>query len=187
MRITLARMLDINEIITQDEIPIILLPDSGTYRDPNKNLLCEIIDGRKEADPICIDISFREAPSPNGEIYVSVNQNTDKWHDARKLKITGSRISYLLGLHGKGKFNDYWEIVKFGKEDKNKLDHIENTKRGRLYENDALKHFEKVSKCQAKQCGFFEHPSKKRYGASPDALASEGMLLEIKTRGVKSF
>ena len=43
-----------------------------------------------------------------------------------------------------------------------------------------------MSKATTKQCGFFIHPSKKQYGASPDALGTAELLLELKAGAVSS-
>lgn len=187
---TPANEVNINDIILQDELPIITIADTTLYENnPNVRDLCKTIDTQLQLkqNPVKIDICFLTAPKPSGNNYVSVEQNTGEWHTARKFKITGSRLPYLLGFNGSKKFDDYWRIVKTGVEDKNLLSNIENICRGQQYEKEALAYFEKVSKCTASECGFFLHPGNSRFGASPDALGPAGLLLEIKTRACNSI
>ena len=57
------KVISLDEIVAQEKIPIILLPDVGTNRNLNKNELCEKIDKQlqNDVDVLSIDISFLEA------------------------------------------------------------------------------------------------------------------------------
>ena len=63
---------------------------------------------------------------------------------------------------------------------------IKNIMRGRTFEKEAIKFFEKTSKSSTTECGFYNHPSEKLFGSSPDALGPEGVIVEIKTRAENS-
>ena len=105
---------------------------------------------------------------------------------ARKFEVTGSRVSSLVGFHGRKDFTETWDIVINGKEQKD-LSHIHNIKRGHDYEKEALNYFENLAKCSTAKCGFFKHPQDSLFGCSPDALGPSGILIEIKTRAVRSL
>ena len=136
---------------------------------------------KKDLKTIKLDISFLEAPVPAGLNYVNTTQNSAEWHKTRSKKITGSRISSLIGLQGSVKFSETWKTVRTGQKEKD-ISCFENIKRGIEFEKDGVKFFEEKSKCVTKSCGFFFHPDDNRFGASPDALGPNGILVEIKTR-----
>ena len=80
---------------------------------------------------LTVNISNLKAPCPCGPNYHDVLQNTNKWKDLRKFKITGSRLPALLGLYGQEKFTKYWKVVKQGLEERDILEtNFENFKRG---------------------------------------------------------
>ena len=124
------------------------------------------------------------APSPFGTNYIELKQNTEEWENIRKNKINASRLAYVLGLHGEKTFTEYWNIVKKGYHENERINNsnIENFKRGQFFQKFALDLFEKESHCQSKRCGFYLHPDDERYGASHDALGIADIILEIKTR-----
>ena len=116
-----------------------------------------------------------------------VQQNSVEWMELRKGKVTGSRLAYLLGFHGSKKFDQYWKIVQENLQESELFNNnFINFKRGHYFENEALKHFCSESKSNAAPCGFFYHPTDINYGASPDALVSSEIILEIKTRAINS-
>ena len=127
------------------------------------------------------DLRFLNAPTPSGTNYLKVKQNSEEWQQARKNRITGSRLPSLLGMYGKKKFDEMWRVFIEGTSEKC-LSGIENIKRGHLFKKDGIKRFKKVSKTTTNTCGFFFHPCNQHYGASPDALGPNGVLVEIKTR-----
>ena len=59
---------------------------------------------------------------------------------------------------------------------------IKNISGGHYYEREAITNFEKVSNCKTGKCGIFLHHTDTRYGSSPDALGTLGILLEVKTK-----
>ena len=88
-------------------------------------------------------------------------------------------------MHGNKKFVETWDIVKIGKAEKD-ISGIENIQRGLMFEKDGVTFFETKSKSTTSSCGFFLHPSNGCFGASPDALGPNGILIEIKTRAKNS-
>ena len=116
----------------------------------HKDIDSQIISG---VQIIKLDLSFLEAPKPCGSNYFDVLQNTQTWHDHRRYKITGSRLPALLGFYGKAKYDLIWEVVINGTTEPD-LNHIQNIRRGHYFEDEAIKHFEKVSKAKTEKCGF---------------------------------
>lgn len=175
-----------NIVIHQNELPLIIEKYVPVYANVNTNFIenikSQINTNIKE---ITVDITYLEAPIPNSTNYINVAQNSKLWHSTRRFKITGSRLPALLGFYGKQKFNSYWNIVENGSQEDN-LQNLTNIKRGQYYEHEALEYFKKISKSVPSTCGFFQHPTKKRFGASPDALGPCGILIEIKTRATDS-
>ena len=60
---------------------------------------------------------------------------TEEWENIRKNKIPASCLAYVLGLHGEKIFTEYWNIVKKGYLENEKINNsnIENLKRGRFF------------------------------------------------------
>ena len=177
-------------IVSQNKIPIFVEKSTIMY---NKDHICTNIENDineqmlKDTNSILtVDLSFLSAPDPTGSNYMNVEQNTNEWHQTRKFKITGSRLPSLIGFYGKKSFTESWQTVKTGKTENNRLKGIRNIQRGHEFEETGRKYFEKVSKSSTKKCGFFHHPIRKHFGASPDALGPAGFLLEIKTRAENS-
>ena len=165
------------DIVTQDCLEIEFT--SVYENDDNYQALKNKIHSQ-ETKEIKIDTSFLKAPKPTASNYIDTEQNSAEWLDIRKFRITGSRVPVLLGLKGKKKFDSYWDIVKNGKTERN-LSHIPNIARGHEQEQNGIKYFERVSKSTTQKCGFYTHPSNRNFGASPDALGPDGILVEIKT------
>ena len=100
---------------------------------------------RQSSGEINIDICFREAPIPYSTNHIDLVQNTPEWQDARKFRITGSRISSLLGVHGEKIFVSCWDIVQSGKTERS-LNGITNIERGHHFEQQGIQYFQKISK-----------------------------------------
>ena len=171
-----------NEMIKQDCLEINKIEFTSVYENNESYKTLEnAIHSQTTKNKVEIDICFLQAPKPIGSNYIDTVQNSEEWQSLRKFRVTGSRLAALIGIHGKKKFDAYWDIVKNGKTERN-LFHIANIARGHKYEKNGVKYFEKVSKSTTQICGFFTHPSNKNFGASPDALGPNGILVEIKTR-----
>ena len=177
-------------ILNQNELPIILDKQYTVYSNitSRSNKLHISINSQLSSPhttTINVDLCFLDGPKPFGTNYINIEQNTELWHKQRRFKVTGSRLPALLGIYGKTKFDSVWDVVLNGTREIY-MGHIKNIRRGNQFENEAITHFQSLSKATIQRCGFFEHPSKKRYGASPDGLGPEGILLEVKTRAENS-
>ena len=177
----------VQEIIKQNELEIVIEKTHIVYQGIKHTSLHKDIDSQiiSGVQIIKVDLSFLEAPKPCGSNYFDVLQNTQTWHDHRRYKITGSRLPALLGFYDKAKYDLIWEVVKNGTTEPD-LNHIKNIRRGHYFEDEAIKHFEKVSKAKIEKCGFFSHPYDNCYGSSPDGLGPSGILLEVKIRAAGS-
>eukprot|EP00111_Clytia_hemisphaerica_P009720 TCONS_00028513-protein len=169
------------DIILQDTLNIELQEFKSLYETDPDYIYLEKNIHEQSSGEISIDICFREAPIPYSTNHIDLVQNTPEWQEARKFRITGSRISSLLGLHGEKKFVSCWDIVRGGKTERS-LKGITNIERGHYYEKDGIQFFQQISKATAESCGFYIHPTNPRFGASPDALGPDGILIEMKTR-----
>ena len=56
---------------------------------------------------------YPENPNSNKN-YFNVLQNTTEWEKLQYKKVTGSRLSALLGISSQSKFEDYWKMVSVG-------------------------------------------------------------------------
>lgn len=174
-------------ILTQNEQEIQQVNSKTMFDDKFHNHFLRNLNSQlsgSQNNPVMLNLSSLVAPKPFGDNYEDVLQNTDKWHEIRKYKVTGSRLPALLGFHGQKKLSETLSLVKNGTAEP-KLNHINNIARGNMYENEALLCFQADSQCKVEKCGFFYHPENKRYGASPDAIGPNSILVEIKTRAEK--
>ena len=67
---------------------------------------------------VIVNLQKLSASRPMGPNYFDVDQNTPEWHNLRRKIITGSRWPYLVGLHGNDKFDRYWQLIRFGQDEK---------------------------------------------------------------------
>ena len=118
---------------------------------------------------------------------VYVQQNLPEWLEIMQKKLTRSCFPALLVFYGKAKFEMTLNIVK-NRTAEPEMKHIKNISRGHQFEDDAIAQFECITKCKtATRCGYFEFANNMRYGSSPDALGSLGILFEAKTRAEGSL
>ena len=66
-----------------------------------------------------------------------------------------------------------WDVVKNGAVEYK----LHKKYRGHLFEQEAINHFEKISKASVERYGFFNHPFDDLYSASPDGLGPSGILV----------
>lgn len=118
-------------------------------------------------------------------------QRTQEWHDERKFRFTGSKISNLLGKQGLGKTGETYifEVVYNGLYPDLEEGFIsQDMQTGIEREKPA---FDKLTEILGKQfittekCGFF--PYEDYGGASPDGLTSDDGVIEIKCPKAKTF
>jgi len=110
---------------------------------------------------------------------MNAKQLSHEWFEKRKLRITGSRIGAILGVSPWQKPEDVLRAMVreyHGAES----EFVDNpaVQHGRMNESRARLAFMRETGLHIEECGFFEYGD--RMGASPDALTSDGGVLEVK-------
>ena len=121
--------------------------------------------------------------------YVPVDQCTLEWRALRVGVITASKAPALLGFCGVKEFDNAWFAIKNNIDEtvmNPKRAKLPNFIRGKKEEKNAITRFCTDSKSVVIQCGYFKHPSDKRFGASPDGIScgQPVFLVEIKTHSL---
>lgn len=108
-----------------------------------------------------------------------MEQLSPEWFNARKGRITGSRIGAALGENPwRTRADLIRQMVRehHGAPDESKDNPA--MMHGRLHEQQAMLTFMREAEVEVEQVGFI--PFGRRYGASPDGLTSDGGILELK-------
>lgn len=122
---------------------------------------------------------------------METNQRTENWHEQRKFRFTGSKISNLLGKQGIGKTGETYifEVVFTGLyPDSEEIFVTQAMADGIEREPLAFKKLTEILGkrfIQTETCGFF--PYEDYGGASPDGLTSDDGVIEIKCPKAKTF
>ncbi len=105
-----------------------------------------------------------------------IEQRTPEWYEARENMITASDIASVLGV------NPYKNRQKLLKDKVEPPKYVSNfaTIHGNKYEDEARLLFGKLYNLETWDVGLFRHNEYKWIGGSPDGIASDGSLLEIK-------
>lgn len=109
-----------------------------------------------------------------------VEQRTKEWFDLRANMITASDLGQSLG---EGKFGSVAQVIKkkCGYEEESAFSHyIPPLKWGCMFEPIATDIYSKRMKTRVHEFGIIQHPSISHFGASPDGITDEGIMLEIK-------
>lgn len=109
-----------------------------------------------------------------------IEQRSEEWYNVRENLITASDFGQSLG---KGKFSTQKQFFKkkCGFEEKIKFDpYIAPLKWGIMYEPIATKIYEKREEIKINEFGLLIHPTINYFGASPDGITDNGILLEVK-------
>lgn len=107
---------------------------------------------------------------------LDVRQGTPEWLEARKGKITASLAAACLGLDPhKGPLAAFNEITGRRKQPDNP-----DMRYGREFEAEAVAVYEAETGTLVEPGGFWVHPELSWLGASPDGVADEAYLLEVK-------
>ena len=105
-------------------------------------------------------------------------QRTEEWYNLRHNMITASDVATALGVN---KYQSVNSLIK-----KKTLPTTSSsgnscaTLHGNKYEDEARLLFNKRFKLESWEIGLFQHPEIKWLGGSPDGIASDGNLIEIK-------
>lgn len=106
-----------------------------------------------------------------------IEQRTPEWYEARKHLLTASDVASALGQ------NPYQSAKKLMQNkvlNDNPFTGNFATVHGQKYEDEARLLFAKLYNLETWDVGLFRHKTIKWLGGSPDGIASDGSLLEIK-------
>ena len=87
---SIATCTDVNDTPKHENL-FVYPSDCPTYKKLEND-----IKQHEKSENILLDLCYLNSPCPSGTNYVDVEQNTEKWKDTRKFKITGSRLPSLL-------------------------------------------------------------------------------------------
>ncbi len=109
-------------------------------------------------------------------------QKTEEWYNARQNIITASDFAQALG---KGKFGTQKQFYKKKCEVKIEPTDTESQynpffKWGNMFEDVALSIYSHENKVKIHEFGLILHPKKDFFGASPDGITEQGIMVEIK-------
>lgn len=108
-------------------------------------------------------------------------QKSEEWYRLRYGMITASDLAACLGC---GKFNTCADIVAKKSQPFSMEDHVSVSNPffewGNLFEPIAISIYEKMKDAVVHEFGLINHPSVHYFGASPDGITSDGVMVEIK-------
>lgn len=108
-----------------------------------------------------------------------IEQRTQEWYDARKSLITASDFAQALG---EGKFGTQKQLFqkKCGYEEEKFNSNLPPLKWGIMFEPVASEIYTIRFDCIMHEFGLLRHPSISHFGASPDGITDNGIMVEIK-------
>lgn len=115
-----------------------------------------------------------------------MEQRTLEWFEARRGKVTASRVLDAIGKNTKGNYLSGREkyLLDLAAErlsiDLEESPQSADMKRGSYLEDYARSEYEVRNDIQVVQVGLIDHPSIKGFGASPDGMIGNDGLIEIK-------
>ena len=112
-----------------------------------------------------------------------MKQRTSEWFEARRGKVTASRVSALFGSPA-ARHSYLMQLVgqRLGMPEENYQSAA--MRRGVLLEPDAILAYEIATDYNVIEVGFIDHPSISSFGASPDGLVADGCI-EVKCLNVE--
>ena len=108
-----------------------------------------------------------------------IEQRTPEWYEARQTLITASDFAQALG---EGKFGTQKQLIqkKCGFEE-DKFDNSAAALRwGTMFEDVACGIYAQRNNCKIYNFGLLRHPDINYFGASPDGITEDGIMVEIK-------
>tara|TARA_B100000405_G_scaffold302490_1_gene265923 strand:+ start:3989 stop:5065 length:1077 start_codon:yes stop_codon:yes gene_type:complete len=108
-----------------------------------------------------------------------IEQRSKEWYTARNGLITSSDHGQALGVGKFGNVRDFF-VKKSGYEVVEFPSFIPSLEWGVRYEPVATAVYEKRLNTQVHEFGLLKHPTIPFYGASPDGITAQGVMLEIK-------
>jgi putative phage-type endonuclease len=104
-----------------------------------------------------------------------IPQRTPEWYAARENMVTGSEL--YKAIEGR---KQYFEGKLAGPESWNALKNSPAIRWGVLYEPVALEIYRRRTGAEVHEFGLIPHPRIRGFGASPDGISDQGIMLEIK-------
>lgn len=109
---------------------------------------------------------------------LKINQNSDEWFEARKGKITGSKLKDIIVKRGNGKKIGFYQLiadrVAVEPDDEDQME------RGHRLQSEAIEAFEKKHNCKTEQIGMWIADFNDNIAISPDAVVSDKEAVEVK-------
>jgi putative phage-type endonuclease len=109
----------------------------------------------------------------------TIEQRSNEWYKARNGLITSSDHGQALGVGKFGNVRDFF-VKKSGYEIVEFPSFIPSLEWGVRYEPVATAIYEKRLNTKVHEFGLLKHPTIPFYGASPDGITAQGVMLEIK-------
>lgn len=110
-----------------------------------------------------------------------IEQKSEEWYNIRRNMITASDFAQALG---KGKFGTQKQLIQKKVMPRENETAISNTnpffKWGHMFEPVACSIYEKMKNVTVHEFGLIQHPQYSFFGASPDGITDDGVMLEIK-------
>jgi putative phage-type endonuclease len=107
-----------------------------------------------------------------------IEQRSEEWYSTRNNLITASDMGQALGVGKFGNVRDFY-VKKSGYE-KDTFCSFPALEWGIKYEPVATELYEKRQHTKVHEFGLIQHPSIPFFGASPDGITEQGVMLEIK-------
>lgn len=106
-----------------------------------------------------------------------IEQRTPEWYSARQNMLTASDVATVIGTNPYEKYDALVERKSYGT---NTFFGNFATAHGQKHEDTARLLFGRLYGLETWEVGLFRHPVHKWLGGSPDGIASDGSLIEIK-------
>jgi len=108
-----------------------------------------------------------------------IEQKTTEWYEARHNLITASDFAQALG---KGKFGTQKQLIEKKVQPNTDSKHVSNPffEWGNLFEPVANLVYSRMHSVCVHEFGLLKHPLYSYFGASPDGITDDGIMLEIK-------
>lgn len=106
-----------------------------------------------------------------------IEQRTPEWYEARKNMLTASDVATVIGTNPYEKYDSLVRKKSYGE---NAFFGNAATAHGQEHEDNARLLFGKLYELDTWEVGLFRHNEHKWLGGSPDGIASDGSLIEIK-------
>lgn len=110
-----------------------------------------------------------------------IEQKSEEWYNMRRNMITASDFAQALG---EGKFGTQKQLIEkkvMPRENENQISQTNPFfKWGHMFEPVACSIYQKMKKVIVHEFGLLQHPKYPFFGASPDGITDDGVMLEIK-------